>query len=278
MRKVNAILHTLHNESFDDLITTGIYTITSKVNNKIYVGSAGVTEGVSKAHLGFWNRWRSHIHELLSNVHRNKHLQNHVNKYGIIDLKFEILLQCDSEYCGSNELYWIRALDTVNNGFNLCYNANFTYGVNHPKYINLDEKEIVKLYLNGECASDIAKKFNISVTPIKRILYKNNITLNNHLRKDDFYAIYNEYINNYCFTTELSKKYNLCNSTLVRTFKRLNLPLKKEMILRDLNVIYSRYLSGESIQLDIAPEYKVHYSTINRELIKNNFKTKLYGN
>lgn len=101
-------------KNLDDLNLQGVYTITSKVNGKIYVGS-------TYSSYGFKLRWKAHITQLKHNKHYNQYLQNHVNKYGLDDLDFEILDICEPKYVLSLEQYWINMLDSVNNGFNIFY-------------------------------------------------------------------------------------------------------------------------------------------------------------
>jgi group I intron endonuclease len=63
-----------------------IYKITSKINGKVYVGSA--------KHLGI--RRRNHIHRLKKGDHHNIILQRHVNKYGIDSILFEVIEKVES--------------------------------------------------------------------------------------------------------------------------------------------------------------------------------------
>jgi group I intron endonuclease len=60
---------------------TGIYKITSEITQKFYIGSS-ITIG---------KRWTAHLWRLRNQKHGNRYLQNHVNKYGIEDLKFSVL-------------------------------------------------------------------------------------------------------------------------------------------------------------------------------------------
>jgi len=62
-----------------------IYKIQSKITGRCYIGSA--------KHFGI--RRRNHIFQLENKKHHSIILQNHVNKYGINDLYFEILEMCD---------------------------------------------------------------------------------------------------------------------------------------------------------------------------------------
>jgi len=61
-------------------VTPGIYSITSKVNQRIYIGSS----------VSCWRRWNQHKASLRRGDHPNSHLQAHANKYGIEDLVFAI--------------------------------------------------------------------------------------------------------------------------------------------------------------------------------------------
>ena len=64
---------------------SGIYCIKNILNNKKYIGST----------LHFRIRLRSHFYELRKNIHRNKHLQNAYNKYGLKFFRFIILEECE---------------------------------------------------------------------------------------------------------------------------------------------------------------------------------------
>jgi len=64
----------------------GVYKIKSKRNPyRYYIGSS----------VNILNRWKRHIKELKSNKHHSIKLQRHVDKYGIDDLEFSIVSQCD---------------------------------------------------------------------------------------------------------------------------------------------------------------------------------------
>lgn len=60
---------------------SGIYKITCRPNNKIYIGSA----------INIRIRWNRHINELKMNKHVNPILQNAYNKYGLNSFIFEII-------------------------------------------------------------------------------------------------------------------------------------------------------------------------------------------
>lgn len=62
----------------------GIYIIENLVNHKVYVGQA----------YNVLLRWYCHQHELIHNVHYNKHLQRSFNKHGIESFQFVLLKNC----------------------------------------------------------------------------------------------------------------------------------------------------------------------------------------
>jgi group I intron endonuclease len=83
---------------------SGIYTIKSTVSSKVYIGLAG----------NLYKRFRAHVNLLRRNVHQNRHLQNHFNKYGEC-FYFEVIEICDAAILIEREQYWI---DTLKPAFN----------------------------------------------------------------------------------------------------------------------------------------------------------------
>jgi len=64
----------------------GIYKITNIINGKFYIGSS----------VNLYNRNRGHHNKLVHGTHSNPKLQNSVNKYGIDNFTFEIVISgCD---------------------------------------------------------------------------------------------------------------------------------------------------------------------------------------
>lgn len=85
----------------------GIYSIKSKINNKIYVGSSINIEA----------RLKNHKYNLKLNQHKNCYLQSTYNKYGIENLEFNILEECTKENILEKENFYIKKYNTNNSNF-----------------------------------------------------------------------------------------------------------------------------------------------------------------
>lgn len=85
---------------------SGIYKIQSQVKpERFYVGSS--------SNIG--RRWSGHINTLKQNRHASRFLQAHANKYGISDLVFSILEECQIRDLITREQYYIDTLNpTIN--------------------------------------------------------------------------------------------------------------------------------------------------------------------
>jgi len=98
------------------MLNSGVYGIFSKIDDRVYIGSA----------TNFDLRKKTHFDKLKSNVHVNKPLQNFVNKYGIENIEFRILAKCPSEYCIKLEQFF---LDNFDNKFNIRLVAESNLGL-----------------------------------------------------------------------------------------------------------------------------------------------------
>lgn len=131
---------------------TGIYKITSEITQKFYIGSS----------INIGKRWYAHLWRLRNKKHGNKYLQNHVNKYGIEDLKFSVLEIIPSNPEGHTKEY-INALlekeeyyiETLKPEFNIApvgYSPAGTRlkGSKYYIYNKKDNIYVVVYYLDGE--------------------------------------------------------------------------------------------------------------------------------
>ena len=90
---------------------SGIYRVTNKVNNKVYIGSS----------VSCYDRWKQHRSELNKNCHVNKYLQHSWNKYGSDNFIFEIIECCNKEVLKERETFWIEYYGGIesDNNYNL---------------------------------------------------------------------------------------------------------------------------------------------------------------
>lgn len=87
----------------------GIYKITNTTNSKAYVGQSSDIKV----------RFKSHISDLKRGAHSNRYLQNSWSKHGEEAFEFEILELCTKDKTSEREIYWIKKLNTFNDGYNL---------------------------------------------------------------------------------------------------------------------------------------------------------------
>ena len=99
----------------------GIYKITNKINNKVYIGqSVNITK-----------RWNTHRrHSQIKNKDYDKYLYRAFRKYGIENFSFEVIEECPRELLNDRECYYIQ-LYKSNDDY---YGYNETSGYNQPQY------------------------------------------------------------------------------------------------------------------------------------------------
>lgn len=121
---------------------SGIYKIQSKVKpERIYIGSA----------VNFKQRRYNHLNLLRNNLHANKKLQKHFNKYGEADLQFMLLLACDKKDLISHEQFFI---DSFTPSFNICKTAGNTLG----RIVTEETRKKMSMKLMGNTRT-LGKKF-----------------------------------------------------------------------------------------------------------------------
>ena len=158
----------------------GIYSITSKINGKRYVGSAS----------RFCIRWGIHISNLRKNKHHSQHLQNHFNKYGEDDLVFSILEVVERGELSLNDFKQLL-LDkeqTYLNNWNECHfnclktaGSNLGYKKEGSKYYKFENN----LYRTSYNVQGKQLKFNYHYTEAeatKEVEYLKTLTDNELLK------------------------------------------------------------------------------------------------
>lgn len=88
-------------------MSSGIYSITNKINHKVYVGCSKNIE----------SRWKAHITKNTKNVNL---IHESIKKHGVDNFEFTILLECPPICFDYWEKYYINKLNTIRpNGYNL---------------------------------------------------------------------------------------------------------------------------------------------------------------
>lgn len=113
-----------------------IYVIKNDINNQLYVGKTVTTLA---------NRW---LHHKDAYQKYDWHLYRAMRKYGIEHFWIEKLENCSDNIIDEREKYWIKKLDTFNNGYNM------TPGGEGRTILN--REEIIRLWNEGYSALQIA--------------------------------------------------------------------------------------------------------------------------
>jgi len=166
--------------NIEELSSTGIYNITFKGTNKIYIGStiAGLKSN-KISDKGFYCRWSKHLRLLKQNIHPNNYLQNAFNKYGNDNIEFNIIKICiDKNKIIELEQYYLDKLKPYNrkNGYNIQKKADRVELYN----LNLNKKKIVQYDINGNfekihnSSLEASKELNVTSSSIYHCLQSDN--------------------------------------------------------------------------------------------------------
>lgn len=125
---------------------SGIYTITNKITNKLYVGSSSKCVN---------DRISIHLSNLRKNKHPNKHLQAAFNVNGENNFIFEFLIEETPELCIYTEQYWINQLNVCNPKYR--YNRCPVAGSNLGLKMTQESKDKMRYKKLGSKWSEEAK-------------------------------------------------------------------------------------------------------------------------
>lgn len=100
-------------------MTTGVYKIKNKLNERIYIGSS----------LNIERRWVRHKYELRHNIHTNKFLQNDWNKCGESNFEFLILEDLSKEDIRIVEQEYLNKYFDKDNCYNLSPHVEIDKGI-----------------------------------------------------------------------------------------------------------------------------------------------------
>lgn len=129
---------------------SGIYHIVNIINNHHYIGSSVNLHG----------RMNGHFQNLTKGCHENKHLQNAINKYGIENFQFEILLICDR-----NMLIYFeqKCIDNLSPEYNISHfvGPGFFRGCRHTDEM---KRNMSKLHKGKKISLELRAKLLIAAT------------------------------------------------------------------------------------------------------------------
>ncbi len=122
-------------------MSCGIYKITNKINNKVYIGKSIYIE----------RRWYEHKTDM-NDINKQNHLYNAMRKYGKDNFLFEIIELCpkDNNILTEREIYWINYYNSYEEGYN-----ETRGGEGHFKFY---PEEIIKLWDNGLSIYEITQQ------------------------------------------------------------------------------------------------------------------------
>ncbi len=109
------------------------------------------------------NRWSRHKTELINEKHHSIKLQRSVNKYGIINFTFNIIIECCENELIKYEQYYIDLHNSYNNGYNSVPNAGNNLGYKASDETKLKMSIARKGKKTGLTMSDEQKKKLITV-------------------------------------------------------------------------------------------------------------------
>ena len=123
----------------------GIYKITNKINNKIYIGQS----------VHIQQRFYTHCSDALTKQDNN-YFHNAIRKYGKENFYIEIIEECLEEELNDKEIYWIKYYNATDK--NIGYNSSIGgEGNRHFSIIKMQ-----RLWDEGKSSKEISEILNCS--------------------------------------------------------------------------------------------------------------------
>jgi hypothetical protein len=189
--------------TISELTQIGIYKIwfDNDALKRVYIGSA-IRNGKNNPQKGFLNRWNLHLSNLINNHNCTPKLQNAFNKYGLENIRFEIIEVLEQDkpksYYEDIETKYIQKFNAVENGWNINISGKnckgtpmrkevkdkisiANKGINNGMYnkygeLNPNSKPVFQYDIDGNfirrwsCAREIDRTLSISYKQISQTL------------------------------------------------------------------------------------------------------------
>lgn len=213
-------------------MSTGIYKITNKINNKSYIGQS--------VHIEI--RWREHIR-------KGNLIHKAIKKYGVNNFTFEILEECKINELNEKEEYYIKKYNTIiPNGYNI---EEFSNGFK-TSYSFYDKDAFLKIVKEIKDSDllfqEIAENNELSIRTIIRINQGET-----HYIEDEDYPLRKRQINT-CIDcgAKISSKAIRCSSCSMKVNleeRPEKMELAKDIIETGFEAVGRKYnVSGNSIK------------------------------
>lgn len=195
----------------------GIYKITNKINNKVYIGQS----------IDIEKRWRAHIYRSTKEEYQ-EYLYQAIRKYGINKFDFSIIEECSSDQLDEREQYWIEYYDSYKNGYNMTIGGNG----NRENCEKANEKRKVAVlayqldgtfYKEFESISLASRETGVHIFVIEQCLNGNNQRGGNYQwkkKEDNFEEKISSYQKRIKSTAVKIEQYDL-NNNLLNTFNSI---------------------------------------------------------
>lgn len=155
----------------------GIYKITNKINNKIYIGQS----------IDIERRWRAHKTEPfnINSDNYNTVFYKAIRKYGIDNFTFEVIEECSKDKLNEREEYWINYYNSYvnaeeSNGYNMTLG-----GDNYPR--TYDINKVQELWENGSTYAEIIDIVGCSKATLTILLTELSIPLHERYQRANVY-------------------------------------------------------------------------------------------
>lgn len=149
-------------------ILSGIYKITNKINNKVYIGKS----------CDIYTRWYAHKSAALHpnwKKYNNSALYKAIREDGNENFSYEIIELVPVEQLDERERYWINYYNSYNNGYNLTLGGD--------GYNLHDHNKIAELWEEGLTIKQISEIISCSLSAVGIVLSANGITTEEKLER-----------------------------------------------------------------------------------------------